>query len=64
MYTCPVCFYSELDFNPLKKDYDICPSCGTEFGLDDFDESYLELREKWVKWGCRWWKKADEAETQ
>jgi len=49
MYTCPVCFYSELDFNPLKKDYDICPSCGTEFGLDDFDESYLELREKWVK---------------
>jgi hypothetical protein len=53
---CPVCGY-EMEAPP--KDYRICPSCGTEFGVNDVDATIPELRESWMKTGPRWWSKVD-----
>jgi hypothetical protein len=49
---CPVCGY-EMEAPP--KDYRICPSCGTEFGVHDANASIADLREAWMKTGARWW---------
>jgi hypothetical protein len=35
-------------------DDNICPSCGTEFGYDDFSNSHLSLRNKWLANGAEW----------
>jgi A2L zinc ribbon protein len=53
---CPVCGY-EMEAPP--KDYRICPSCGTEFGVHDVNATVAELREAWMKSGPRWWSKVD-----
>lgn len=52
MYTCPVCLFKELPDPP--HDFEICPSCGTEFGYHDRTTSYLALRQRWVENGARW----------
>lgn len=57
-HTCPVCFYDELD-EPPDNNFDICPSCGTEFGYDDFNASHDELRKRWIAGGCKWWSQSD-----
>ena len=49
---CPVCGYNMQD---PPRDYNICPSCGTEFGVSDVDASVQELRAAWLKTGARWW---------
>jgi hypothetical protein len=51
-YLCPVCGYTKLISPP--KDYTICPSCGTEFGYDDFTTTYDELRAAWLAAGAPW----------
>jgi len=51
-FTCPVCFYDALPYPPA--DYHICPCCGTEFGNDDVEQSYEELRNAWVDGGAHW----------
>lgn len=51
-YRCPVCFYDRLPYPPA--DYHICPCCGTEFGNDDAEFSYPQLREMWVAGGANW----------
>jgi len=51
-YTCPVCLYAVLPYPP--QDYHICPCCGTEFGNDDAEYSYEQLRELWIAAGARW----------
>jgi hypothetical protein len=51
---CPVCGY-EMAVPP--KNYNICSSCGTEFGVHDVNASIAELREAWMKTGPRWWSK-------
>jgi hypothetical protein len=51
-YTCPVCGYQNLPFPP--RDYEICPSCGTEFEYHDALRTYAELREQWVREGAHW----------
>jgi len=53
---CPVCGY-EMEAPP--KDYRICPSCGTEFGVHDVNATVAELREAWMKTGALWWSKLD-----
>ena len=35
-------------------DYNICPCCGTEFGLDDVGVSPAELRSEWLDEGAPW----------
>jgi hypothetical protein len=52
---CPVCGY-EMAVPP--KNYNICSSCGTEFGVHDANASIAELREAWMKTGPAWWSKA------
>jgi hypothetical protein len=52
MFSCPVCLFSEMPFPP--QDYHICPCCGTEFGNDDLDLTYGELRDQWIRAGARW----------
>lgn len=50
-YKCPVCAY-DMPYAPTN--YNICPSCGTEFGADDVDWSYTELRRNWLRRGAPW----------
>jgi hypothetical protein len=56
---CPVCGYPELSDPPYDahgcSSFEICPSCGTEFGYDDSSTSHSELRAAWVQGGMAWW---------
>lgn len=49
---CLVCGY-EMEEGP--RDYNICPSCGTEFGLYDVNSSITALREVWLSTGPHWY---------
>src|SRR5271167_5023970 len=51
-FRCPVCFFDRMPYPP--KDYHICPCCGTEFGNDDVEFSYDELRNNWIGAGGHW----------
>jgi hypothetical protein len=61
-YNCPVCGFDGLTEEPYDKhgcaSFDICPSCGTEYGNTDFNVSHKELRKKWVENGCKWYSKS------
>ncbi len=64
MHTCPVCGYPKLSEAPKAPSgggsYEICPSCGFQFGVDDDDRglSYAQGREKWLAKGGGWWSKS------
>lgn len=49
---CPVCGWGYLAKDAIN--HDICPSCGTEFGFDDFAVSHSELRRLWLDEGAPW----------
>jgi hypothetical protein len=49
---CPVCGYAMQD---PPRDYNICPSCGTEFGVSDANSSIEALRLAWIATGAHWW---------
>lgn len=59
-YTCPVCGYPDLKRNPRTDvsggSYEICPSCGFQFGVSDDDRglSYEDWRSRWVNRGMPW----------
>ncbi|MFL6529495.1 MAG: hypothetical protein ACJ8HQ_08135 [Chthoniobacterales bacterium] len=59
-HRCPVCGYPELREKPRTDDggasFEICPSCGFQFGVTDDDRgySYNAWREKWRRAGLRW----------
>lgn len=59
-HTCPVCGYPKLKEAPRSRDgggsYEICPSCGFQFGVSDDDAgfSYKQWREKWQAGGMKW----------
>jgi hypothetical protein len=55
-YTCPVCGYQSLPGPP--RDYEICPSCGTEFEYHDAVRTHAELRDRWVHQGALWHSRA------
>jgi hypothetical protein len=50
-YLCPVCGFL-LDYPP--KDFNICPSCGVEFGADTVEYSIQELQDAWTERGMTW----------
>lgn len=59
-YTCPVCDFADLDEAPISS-HEICPCCGTQFGLDDavvnkadLPECYDRLRQNWIDGGSQW----------
>ncbi len=59
-HTCPVCGYPSLAEPPRGKSgggsYEICPSCGFQFGVSDEDagQSYAQWRSAWRKAGMQW----------
>src|SRR5215207_9058316 len=55
-YDCPVCGYDRLTKPP--ENFYICPSCGTEFELDDDERSHQELRSEWIDKGLLWFSQA------
>lgn len=61
LYLCPVCGYPALDEPAYDSfgcaSYNICPSCGTEFGYDDTTKKHADLRRKWIDSGMNWWSK-------
>ncbi len=59
-YRCPVCGYPRLCETPRTQaeggSYEICPSCGFQFGVTDDDRgfTYEQWRELWRAEGMRW----------
>jgi hypothetical protein len=59
-YMCPVCGYPGLHYPPrsfgISSVFEICPSCGFEFGYTDESQGYTfaQWREKWMAAGMRW----------
>ncbi|MEP6851245.1 MAG: hypothetical protein ABJA87_01045 [bacterium] len=59
-FTCPVCGYPGLFELPWSADnggsYEICPSCGFEFGVTDDDLGFTwdGWRERWIQRGMPW----------
>jgi hypothetical protein len=51
-YNCPVCGYPDLQEKPIN--HEICPSCGTQFGYEDFLRSHTDLRQEWLANGAKW----------
>jgi hypothetical protein len=62
-FRCPVCGYANLSEPPRGKSgggsYEICPSCGFEFGVTDDDEgfTYSSWRRQWIDSGMIWYGK-------
>lgn len=61
MHICPVCGHSGLEEPPRSAvtgggSYEICPSCGFEFGVTDDDQgfSYEAWRNRWIADGMKW----------
>lgn len=59
-HTCPVCGFPELTEPPRSKggggSYEICPSCGFQFGVSDDDRgiSHEQWRAAWREAGMKW----------
>jgi hypothetical protein len=60
-FVCPVCGFPNLSEAPRSPktsggSYEICPSCGFQFGVTDDDRgiSYAEWRERWIANGMVW----------
>ena len=59
-YSCPVCAFPKLKEPPRSKSggasYEICPSCGFQFGVDDDDRgiSADQWLKDWLKRGAPW----------
>lgn len=60
MYICPICDNPNLDQDPLERKFNICPICGVEFGVDDFEISHEELRKAYQEAGYPDWRKESE----
>ncbi|MDQ2868647.1 MAG: hypothetical protein M3R59_09605 [Verrucomicrobiota bacterium] len=59
-HTCPVCGYPKLKEPPRSTSgggsYEICPSCGFQFGVSDDDGgfTYDTWRARWRSEGMKW----------
>jgi len=57
-HTCPVCGFGGLTSpaydNAHCASFEICPSCGTEFGYHDASKSHAQLRRAWIAAGACW----------
>jgi len=57
-FSCPVCGFDRLTAPPYDEfncaTFEICPSCGTEFGYDDANVSVAILRQNWIEKGMPW----------
>lgn len=62
MHTCPVCGFPHLEEPPRSNgggSFEICPSCGFQFGVSDDDKgiTYEAWRKRWIESGMPWDKK-------
>jgi hypothetical protein len=59
-HTCPCCGFPALQEPPRSASggasYEICPSCGFQFGVSDGDDgfTYASWRAQWKARGLRW----------
>ena len=59
-HLCLVCAYPKLNEPPRSQSgggsYEICPSCGFEFGVsdDDLGHTYESWRQAWLAKGMKW----------
>lgn len=59
-YACPVCGFRKLAELPRTMtgggSFEICPSCGFQFGVSDDDRgfTYERWREEWIAGGMKW----------
>lgn len=62
---CPVCGFDDTQAYDAFgcSTFEICACCAIEFGNDDFpgpdedqDEKWLQLRERWLRSGAKFWK--------
>lgn len=59
-HLCPVCGFPKLTEAPRSLSgggsYEICPSCGFEFGVSDDDQghTYESWRKAWLAKGMKW----------
>jgi hypothetical protein len=62
-YTCPICGYPDLEEPAYVKGhstFEICRSCGAEFGNSDFYvgrnlvDVHRMMREQWLAEGAKW----------
>ena len=59
-FVCPVCGYDGLDDEPRPAvgggSFEICPSCGFQFGVSDDDKGFtFEVwRKEWIDSGLKW----------
>jgi hypothetical protein len=59
-YSCLVCSYPKLKSPPRSASgggsYEICPSCGYQYGVDDDDRGItpMEWRRTWIANGAHW----------
>ena len=73
-YICPICGHPYLEEGPLQfiengkeivsyskgaPTFEICPCCGVEFGYDDNEFSWEDLRKKWIEHGAIWSRKIE-----
>ncbi len=64
---CPVCGFWGLDEPPRSESgggsYEICFSCGFEFGVTDDDKEYTyeSWRARWISRGMRWYASSEPA---
>jgi hypothetical protein len=60
-YLCPVCGYPDLDEEPYSAfgggSYEICPSCGFQFGVSDGSAGFSieQWRNQWIASGMKWY---------
>jgi hypothetical protein len=60
-HLCPVCGFRGLTEAPRSRSsggsYEICPSCGFEFGVsdDDLGHTYENWRKAWLAKGMKWY---------
>ena len=59
-HACPVCNFPGLAEPPRGKSgggsYEICPSCGFQFGVSDDDGGFTcdQWRKNWLQSGAKW----------
>jgi len=49
---CPVCGFNEMPYAPVP--FNVCPCCGTEFGVDDRKTDHETLQRSWAANGYPW----------
>lgn len=61
---CPACGYDDLIDPPYTDEggssYEICPSCGFEYGFTDDNDGYTfeTWRQKWIAAGHTWYSRS------